>query len=324
MPVLAPLLVIIFLAILFTILIALGLIRAFVQSKQNNQIRAMLRTADPVIAERSVEILRPKTLENSLEQFLANVGVADRLGLILEQAGTQWTCTKLVMFCALAAMVGFVLSLQAPRSAYSVFLSLLLPLFCGYIPVAVVLRKRKKRIRAFEEQFPEALDFLSRSMRAGHAFSVGLEMLVTDSPEPLASIFRRSLGELHLGSPLSVALGKIIQLVPLVDVRFFVSSVMLQQETGGNLSEILNKLSQVIRERFRVKGQVKAAAAHGKITGLVLTVMPIVVALFMMVLSPAYIMVLFTNHTGKMLVCGAAVGQLLGYLCIRKITNIKV
>lgn len=323
MPQLA-LLAITFVAILASILLALGLGRAFLKSKQNNQIRAMLRTADPVVAERAVEILRPKTLENSIEQFLENVGIGARIRLLLEQAGIEWSPSKLIFSCAIAVIAGFVLSVELPRSPACLVLTLLLPVFSGYVPLFFILRKRKKRIRAFEEQFPEALDFLSRSMRAGHAFSVGLEMLVADSPEPLASIFRRALSELHLGSPLNAALGTMILLVPIVDVRFFVSSVMLQQETGGNLSEILNKLSHVIRERFRIKGQVKAAAAHGKITGLILAVMPVVVGLLMLVLSPEYMMILFTNPTGKWLISGAIVGQLIGYLCIKKITDIKV
>lgn len=179
-------------------------------------------------------------------------------------------------------------------------------------------------LSAFEAQFPEALDFLSRSMRAGHGFSIALEMLSADAPEPLGTAFRQISNDLQLGSSLDVAFSKLVRFVPLLDVRFFVSSVLLQQETGGNLGEILTKLAHVIRERFRIKGQVKAASAHGRITGLVLLLMPIGVAGFMMITTPQYLRELTTDSTGRILLYGAIGGQVVGYFVIRKIINIKV
>jgi tight adherence protein B len=192
------------------------------------------------------------------------------------------------------------------------------------IPLLLVLRKRAKTMAAFEEQFPEALDFLSRSMRAGHGFSVALEMLSTDSPEPLGSAFRRISNDLQLGSSLEVALGKLMKLMPLVDVRFFVSSVLLQQETGGNLGEILTKLAFIIRERFRLRGQVKAASAHGRITGLVLVLMPIAVTGFMLLTTPEYLRQLAADPIGRIMIYSAISAQVVGYFVIRKVTNIKV
>ena len=179
-------------------------------------------------------------------------------------------------------------------------------------------------IAAFEEQFPEALDFLSRSMRVGHGFTIGLEMLGVDSPDPVGAAFRRVSNDLQLGSPLEVALGKLVILVPLIDVRFFVSSVLLQQETGGNLGEILSKLSYVIRERFRLKGQVKAVSAHGRITGLVLLLMPVAVTAFIMLTTPEYLTALGTSKIGRMMIYGAVFGQIIGYFVIQKIVKIKV
>ena len=149
-------------------------------------------------------------------------------------------------------------------------------------------------------------------------------MLVADSPEPLAGVFRNVLNELHLGAPQEEAFAKFILLVPLVDVRFFTAAVLLQQETGGNLSEILSKLSSIIRDRFRLRGQVKAVSAHGRITALVLLLMPIVVAVMMYISSPAYLNVLFVNPIGRWLLAGSVVGQAVGFLVIRKIVNIKV
>jgi tight adherence protein B len=187
-----------------------------------------------------------------------------------------------------------------------------------------LLHKRTKNLNEFEKQLPEALDFLSRSMRAGHGFSIAMELLASDSPDPLASAFRHVSNDMQLGSALDVALGKLSALVPLLDVRFFVSSVLLQQETGGNLSEVLGKLALIIRERFRLKGQVKAVSAHGRITGLVLVLMPVVVALIMMVTSPQYLIDLAADKIGRMMIYGSICGQIIGYFVIRKIINIKV
>jgi tight adherence protein B len=161
-------------------------------------------------------------------------------------------------------------------------------------------------------------------MRAGHGFSIALEMLAADSPDPTGSAFRRVSNDLQLGSSLEIALNKLLVLVPLVDVRFFVSSVLLQQETGGNLGEILSKLAQIIRERFRLKGAVKAASAHGRITGMVLVLMPIVVCMIMMVTSPSYLKEMAADKVGRLMIYGAIVGQFIGYFVIKKIINIKV
>jgi tight adherence protein B len=149
-------------------------------------------------------------------------------------------------------------------------------------------------------------------------------MLGTDSPDPLATAFRRVSNDIQLGSSLEVALKKMGALIPIIDVRFFVSAVLLQQETGGNLGEILSKLALIIRERFRLKGQVKAASAHGRITALVLTLMPIGVTGFMMLLNPQYLKGMVATDIGRYLVYGAVVGQVIGYIIIQKIVNIKV
>jgi len=192
------------------------------------------------------------------------------------------------------------------------------------LPYLFVRFKRNRRFAMFEEQFPEALDFLARSMRAGHAFSVSLEMLGNESPDPIGQEFRTLFNEQNLGAPLDVAFANMLRRYPLVDVRFFVSSVMLQKQTGGNLSEILVRLSYVIRERFRLKGQVKAASAHGRLTATILTVMPICLMFAMFFVAPGYLQGMANDPDGKYLILAALVAQLLGYYFIRKIIRIKV
>ena len=312
-----------FLVVFLTVLLCIGLGMSYLRSKQKQQIRSMLREAEAAPAEQRTELLRPAEVENSLSRFLSRFQFMDRLDLMLEQSGKDWTAGKLIVIslitCCVGALIGLKVHLITPLISCVIFGAL-----GGLVPLLLVLRKRAKALSAFEAQFPEALDFLSRSMRAGHGFSVALEMLSADSPDPLGAAFRRVSNDLQLGSPLEVSLGKLNTLVPLVDVRFFVSSVLLQQETGGNLGEILSKLAFIIRERFRLKGQVKAASAHGRITGLVLVLMPIAVTGFMMLTSPEYLHQMAADHLGRMLIYGAVAGQVVGFFVIRKITNIKV
>lgn len=311
--------------IFFVVFACIGLGFSFLKSKEKQRIRTMLKNAEssaPV--ERSAPLLRPAEVQDAFGRLIARFRFVERLELILEQAGQQGGASRLLALCCVAAAAGFLVGLRFHSLLYPNLAGLLVAAVGGSLPILWVYRKRAKAIAQFEQQFPEALDFLSRSMRAGHGFTIALEMLGSDSPDPLGSAFRRVSNELQLGSSLEVALGKLVLLVPLVDVRFFVSSVLLQQETGGNLGEILTKLSQVIRERFRLKGQVKAASAHGRITGMVLVLMPVGVTVFMMMLSPGYLRGLAADPTGRKLIYGAITGQIVGYFVIKKIVNIKV
>ena len=156
-----------------------------------------------------------------------------------------------------------------------------------------------KRLDTLEEQFPEALDFLARSMRAGHAFTISLEMLGEEIADPLGQEFRALFNEQNLGAPLDIALRNFTERVPLLDVRFFTSSVLLQKQTGGNLSEILTRLAYVIRERFRLKGQVKAASAHGRLTATILTLLPVATMLGLLVVAPGYLQGMADDPDGK-------------------------
>jgi tight adherence protein B len=184
--------------------------------------------------------------------------------------------------------------------------------------------KRGKRMAQLEEQFPEALDFMARSVRAGHAFMISLSMVGEHVPEPLATELVTVFNEINLGAPIGTALDNLTTRVPLLDFRFFTSTVMLQRQTGGNLNEILNRLSHVIRERFQLKGAVKAASAHGRLTGLILTILPILTAFALLAVAPGYLQGMAKDPDGKYLILGAAVSVLLGNYFIRRIIKIKV
>jgi tight adherence protein B len=317
------LVIVLFAAVFLAVMLSVGLGTSYFRSKQKQQIRSMLQKAEATPAEQRSELLRPAEIEDNLTKLLSRFDFMDRLELILEQAGNGWSASKLITVSAVLFAIGFVIGLKVAFLA-ALFCAAVFAIAAAALPFLFVLWKRKKMFNAFEEQLPEALDFLSRSMRAGHGFSVALEMLGTDSPDPLATAFRRVSNDIQLGSSLEVALKKMGALIPIIDVRFFVSAVLLQQETGGNLGEILSKLALIIRERFRLKGQVKAASAHGRITALVLTLMPIGVTGFMMLLNPQYLKGMVATDIGRYLVYGAVVGQVIGYIIIQKIVNIKV
>lgn len=318
------LLIPIFLVAFVSVIVVVIAATSYFKSKQTNQIRSMLQKAEASPAEqRSGFQLKETAPENGLTDFLKRFSLTARMDLIIEQSGQKTTTSKLILLSFVALLIGAVIGSRfslLPEGLTGVVAGLA----CAPLPFLWILRKRARNFAEFEKQFPEALDFLSRSMRAGHGFSIALELLASDSADPLGSAFRRISNDMQLGSALGVALDKLVVLIPLLDVRFFVSSVLLQQETGGNLSEILGKLALIIRERFRLKGQVKAVSAHGRITGLVLVLMPVVVAIIMMVTSPQYLIDLAADKLGRIMIYGAIGGQIVGYFVIRKIINIKV
>jgi tight adherence protein B len=242
---------------------------------------------------------------------------------LIQQAGVNWTPGGLLLMMAGGAVGAVVLSLLLPALFVWAGTSAVLAVFLAALPFLYLRRRSRRRLAAFEEQFPEALDFLARSMRAGHAFTISLHMASEDLPDPLGLEFRTLFNEQNLGAPLDRALYNLADRVPLLDVRFFVSAVILQKQTGGNLGEILTRLGQIIRGRFQLKGQVKAASAHAKITALVLTILPAATAVLMMMAAPTYLQSMIDDPDGRKLIAGAVVGQIVGQLLIRRIIRVK-
>ena len=246
-----------------------------------------------------------------------------RMSTLLEQAGlSKWTPARLVHIClmAFAAGTGVVWVLfPVPK-----LIALLVGIVGGLAPVGYVWWLRKGRLHKFESIFPETLEFISRSMRAGHAFSVSLEMIHREFPEPVSGEFRRAFEEHNLGLPLETALQKLAVRVPSLDVHFFVSAVLLQKRTGGNLAEILDKLAVIIRERFKLRGRIKAVSAHGKMTATTLSSIPLAVGLLMFFTNPDYVTFFFEDEVGQMMLGAGVVLQLAGFGVMKKIVNIEV
>ena len=192
------------------------------------------------------------------------------------------------------------------------------------LPYSYASIQRNRRFEKFEELFPEAIDTLARAVRAGHAFTTALEMITSEVTEPVAGEFRQLFEEQKFGMPVRDALMNLTQRVPLVDVKFFVTAVMLQRETGGNLAEILDNLSYVIRERFKIQRQVRVYTAQGRLTMALLMGMPPIIVAVMLVLNPGFIRPLFADPIGHALVVGGITLQTVGYFVIRKIIRIQV
>ncbi len=262
-------------------------------------------------------------LPSLLVRLASRFNLEKRLQEMVEQSGMKMTVARLLQMCLAAALAAFAVAwyMLPPHLRTLAWLGVIVG---GAIPILVVARKRTSRLRHFEEQFPESLEFVARSMRAGHAFSVSLEMIHREFQEPLAGEFRRTFEEHNLGLPLDVALQKLAKRVPSLDVHFFVSAVLLQKRTGGNLAEILDKLAYVIRERFKLRGKIRAISAHGKMTGTALTCIPLGVAIMMFYVNPDYIRFFFLDDVGNLMLGGAVLLQLIGYGIIRKIVSIEV
>ncbi len=240
--------------------------------------------------------------------------------LLIDRAGLTITVGVLVSASLALAVGAFGLALyltEWPLIA-APFL-----LFGGFIPVFVVRLLATYRMRKFEEQFPEAIDLLARALRAGHAFTTGLSLVAEEMPQPVGTEFKLAYDRQNFGMPLPDALRDLGRRVPLIDARFFVTAVLTQREVGGNLSEVLENLSEVVRERFRVKRQVRVITAHSRMTGYVLALMPPLLGTIMTILSPKQMSVLWTDPTGIKMVVGAVILQILGTLIIRKLVNIE-
>ncbi|MBS1857899.1 MAG: type II secretion system F family protein [Acidobacteria bacterium] len=322
-----PLSVIVSFVVVFALmLLAVSMALKFFDARRKKQVADMLDMASgetKVSVSNLLKELEPER-PTGIKRLVASLQFSKHAAEQIQQAGLNWSPTRLIAAMGLMAVPGLGIGSMVPFLLNGPVTAIVLALVFGGLPYFIVRQKRKKRLAALEEQFPEALDFLARSMRAGHAFSISLEMLGEELADPLGQEFRALFNEQNLGAPLDLALRNFASRVPLLDVRFFTSSVLLQKQTGGNLSEILSRLAYVIRERFRLKGQVKAASAHGRLTATILTLLPVFTMLALLVVAPGYLQGMAQDSDGKWLIGGAIAAQVLGNFFIKKIINIKV
>jgi tight adherence protein B len=271
----------------------------------------------------AVDLLRDEMLSSIplVHRVLLHWSWPGRLREFLRQAGLKMKPAKLLLICG---VVGVASDLIAGQFFLRFPIALLMGVAAGLVPIATVAWMRKRRLRKFEEHFPEALDLLGRAVRAGHAFTTGLEMISKESPEPIAGEFRVTFDEQNFGLPLRDALLNLAERVPLIDVRFFVTALLIQKETGGNLAEILDGLAHVIRDRFRIYREVQVKTAQGRLTAGILIGLPPFMMFVLSIVNPHYIGVLFTDPKGPTVLFVAATLQIIGAAILWKIIHIEV
>src|SRR6516225_4473577 len=256
-----------------------------------------------------------------IHRFLLQWSWATKLQDFIAQSGLTVKPGKILL---LGIALGFATYIVAAFFTHFPLAALLLGLLAAAAPVFFVAWKRRQRLRQFEERFPEALDLLGRAVRAGHAFTTGLEMISKECAEPIAGEFRTTFDEQNFGLPLRDALLNLSERVPLVDVRFFVTALLIQKETGGNLAEILDGLAHVIRDRFRIYRDVQVKTAQGKLTAGILIAMPIIMVFALNALNHEYMKVLFEDPKGPYILMVAGVMQLIGSMLLWKIIHFEV
>jgi tight adherence protein B len=268
-------------------------------------------------------LLRDEMLSKipALDNLLRRSARISSLQTLLEQADLKSRAGNVLLLCLVSgAGLGLVVLLFSGVPQFA-WLGVILGMF---LPYSYASYKRTKRFQKFEELFPEAIDTLARAVRAGHAFTTALELIANETAEPVASEFRKLYEEQKFGLPVRDALLNLTERMPLVDVKFFVTAVMLQRETGGNLAEILDNLSYVIRERFKIMRQVRVHTASGRMTMMLLMGLPPIIIVTMQIMNPSFIRPLFADPIGHVLLVVGITLQTVGYFIIRRIIQIQV
>jgi tight adherence protein B len=319
-----------FVAITVFLVVSLGLFALGSLLDQRNA-RARLIRERLATVEKPAERQPTEELALVRDEMLSEIPVVDtllrrseqiaNLQTLLSQADLDMRAGNFLFLCAVTAGALGVAGLMATGSGFFAGVAAVIG---GLMPYSFASYRRNRRFRTFEELFPEAIDTLARAVRAGHAFTTALELIASEVNEPVASEFRKLYEEQKFGMPVRDALLNLTQRVPVVDVKFFVTAVMLQRETGGNLAEILDNLSYVIRERFKIMRQVRVYTAQGRLTMMLLMGLPPIIVVTMLLMNPSFIRPLFDDPIGHVLVVTGITLQTVGYFVIRRIIQIQV
>ena len=297
------------------------------KSIQNPEKREVLRRLR-ILSSReyeneNIDILRKNLLSEVqwLNQMLLSFRWTDQVNRLLQQADAQYTLGVYVLFSFLLASVGVLIG-SLITSSHMVLI--LFAVILGMIPFLYIYIKKKHRMEKFQRQLPDALDLIARALKAGHAFTGGLRMVADELGDPIGTEFEKTLNEINFGVGVPEALKNLPNRVDCPDLRFFIISVILQRETGGNLAEILEKISYLIRERFKLKGHIQVLAAEGKLSAVILIALPFVIAIALYVLNPGYIKTLFIDPLGKILTLFALFMMAIGIFVMKRMITIKV
>lgn len=256
-----------------------------------------------------------------MNRWLVKLEVVSTVRKLLFQADVKWTSGALLLMCLACFVIPTVLVYMRVQA---LIFSLLVGALLGFAPVMFVLYKRKQRFNRFEQRLPEALDLMVSALRAGHSLVAALRMVALESPEPLASEFRTCYDEQNYGLELRTAMDNLVDRVPLQDLKIVMTAILIQKESGGNLAEVLEKATYVIRERFRLRRQVRTHTAQGRLTGWILSFLPIVLGCALYLVDPKTMSMLWKNPLGIKLLYAAGTMMIIGALTIRKIVNMEV
>ncbi len=317
-----------FLVFVFCLFLTFAAYLVATRGSDNRRVRLQQRLRDTLLYssqtdDAEVRLAREELMSEipMLNRLLIRLQVATRLKRMLDQADLHITVTRLLMF---SVMAGILAGLAVSMLTISLLAIAGAGLAATVVPFLHVWWKRRERLNAFLEHLPDALELMSRSLSAGHAFSESLQMVASEMPEPVASEFRKTYEEQNLGLSLKLALDNLSERVPLLDLRLCIVAIMIQRETGGNLAEILEKVAMTIRERFRIMEDLKTLTTSSRLSSWILCGIPIFLAVAVTVMNPDYMSVLWSDPRGHKLVALAVVLQITGMLVIRKILNIKI
>jgi tight adherence protein B len=290
--------------------------------------RLQQRLADALLyskrsGDEDIQLARQELMSEipALSRVLMRVQLAASLRRMLDQADLHITVSRVVM---LALMAGLLAALAVSMLSISKPLMVIAGVVAAAVPFLHIMYKRKKRLNAFLEHLPDTLELMARALQAGHAFAESLHMVSTEMPEPIATEFRKTYEEQNLGLSLKLALENLSERVPLLDLRFCITAIMIQRETGGNLAEILEKVSHTIRDRFRILEDLNTLTTSSRMSAWILCGLPVFVALAVSIMNPEYMSVLWTDPRGHKLLYAAGGMQLMGMLIVRKILKIKI
>ena len=292
------------------------------QARLQQRVAEALEETTTRLPQDDIQITREDSIGGSpfINELLSSLNLTKKLDTMLRQADMEITVSRLLVFCAIAGMM-------AGLAAYTVLNTLfaaVIAAVAAVIPILYVARKRNKRLLKFNSQLPDTLDLLSRSLSVGHAFSESLHQVSTEMPDPIATEFRIAFEEQKLGLSTKAALDRLTERVPLLDLRLCVTAMHIQRETGGNLGEILEKVSHTIRARFKLMEDFRTMTTASRGSAWILCALPFVVVLLLAAINPDYMTPLLKEQRGHYVLAAAAVLQFLGIITIRKILNIKV
>jgi len=268
-------------------------------------------------------LLKQRSMSDTpwIERLLLAFPRMSSLDRLLTQAGSEMTVSRFLLVSMLAGAAAFLLLLVLRTPT---FFAVAVGLIVTAVPLLFVLRARSRRLHKFDEQLPDALDLLSRALRAGHAFPSAMQMVATEATDPIGSEFQITFEEINYGVSVGDAMLNMATRVPSIDLRYFVISVLLQRETGGNLSELLDNLSTLIRERFKLLGRIRVLAAEGKLSAYILIALPFVTALMIFLVNPEFMSVLWTDPAGLNFIFAALLAMVLGAFWMWRIVKIRV